>query len=156
MLCTRRHLLTHHLSNYPTYYTQRWYSQIPIFNTKNNHNSPTSTQYNNFLSNTSQQHVPKNNLHPPKRWYSSQISLIGTENNNNNIKAINGLHFQHQFMNNDEQQQLLDELYTLNSHVWRVRNKEEEPISGVKYDQFLLKSSDLFGRTVIHIYLGTI
>lgn len=54
-------------------------------------------------------------------------------------------------MNEEDQKRLLDELYTLNNHVWRVKNKEEQPIAGVKYDQFLVKNSDQFGRTVIHI-----
>lgn len=55
-------------------------------------------------------------------------------------------------MSAEDQTQLLEELHSLNSHVWKVKNKEEEPITGVKYEQFLVKNSDLFGRTVIHIF----
>eukprot|EP00026_Physarum_polycephalum_P009618 Phypoly_transcript_09746.p1 GENE.Phypoly_transcript_09746~~Phypoly_transcript_09746.p1 ORF type:complete len:303 (+),score=37.80 Phypoly_transcript_09746:179-1087(+) len=129
--------------NNNTHQTKRHSSQILINSTKSNHNHTTQLcKYN-----------PQNKIHPAKRYSSQQISTIGTTTNNqDDSNKIPGLHFKHQYMDDKEQKQLLDELYDLNAHVWRVRNKEEEPISGVKYDQFLVKSSDLFGRTVIHIF----
>ena len=107
---------------------------------------------NSHISSTTRHHAS----YITQRWY----HILGTNSNNNNSNnnnnnsdntGMNGLHFQHQYMSEEDQKQLLDELYALNDHVWRVKNKEEKPMDGVKYDQFLVKSSDLFGRTVIHI-----
>ena len=115
-----------------------WSCQLASQSSRNNHISSTT-----HPSNITQ------------RWY----HILGTNSNNNSSNnnnnsdntGMNGLHFQHQYMNEADQKQLLDELYALNDHVWRVKNKEEKSMDGVKYDQFLVKSSDLFGRTVIHI-----
>jgi hypothetical protein len=104
-------------------------------------------QHKNILT-----HLLNNNAQQtPHKWYSSKVTIIGTTNNITNTTDITGLNYQHQYLNEEEQKELLDELYTLNNHVWKVKSREEQPIGGVKYDQFLVKSSDLFGRTVIHI-----
>lgn len=104
--------------------------------------SPNITRLSNYYNNN-------NGL--SHRYFSSSSSpqIIDSPSQHN----IKGLNFQHQFMDEESQNKLLEELYTLNEHVWKVRNKQAEAIPGLKYDQFLVKNSDQFGRTVIHILL---
>lgn len=89
--------------------------------------------------------ISYNKIHQLRHYTTPQIIDSPAQHN------INGLNFQHHYMDEDHQKKLLDELYALHEHVWKVKNKEAQPIPGIKYEQFLVKNSDQFGRTVIHI-----